>query len=78
MHGQIFHNGKILDTPQGSLKEDTYYLSIDAHYCKFIVTETTENGETDIFERTTKINPLFVDDKNIILHEISFSKIQRP
>lgn len=62
--------GKYLDTPQGSLKEDTYHLSIDAHYYKFIVTETTENGETDIFERTIKINPQFVDDKNIILHEM--------
>ena len=49
--------GKYLDTPQGSLKEDPYYLSIDAHYYKFIVTETTENSETDIFERTIKINP---------------------
>lgn len=62
--------GKYLDTPQGSLKEDTYHFSIDAHYYKFIVTETTENGETDIFERTIKINPQFVDDKNIILHEM--------
>ncbi len=62
--------GKYLDTPQGSLKEDTYHLSIDAHYYKSIVTETTENGETDIFERTIKINPQFVDDKNIILHEM--------
>ena len=62
--------GKYLDTPQGSLKEDTYHFGIDAHYYKFIVTETTENGETDIFERTIKINPQFVDDKNIILHEM--------
>lgn len=62
--------GKYLDTPQGSLKEDTYHFSIDAHYYKFIVTETTENGETDIFERTIKINPQFIDDKNIILHEM--------
>ena len=56
--------GKYLDTPQGSLKEDTYHFGIDAHFYKFIVTETTENGETDIFERTIKINPQFVDDKN--------------
>lgn len=49
--------GKYLDTPQGSLKEDTYHLSIDAHYYKFIVTETTKNGETDIFERTIKSIP---------------------
>ena len=62
--------GKYLDTPQGSLKEDTYHFGIEAHYYKFIVTETTENGETDIFERTIKINPQFVDDKNIILHEM--------
>ena len=62
--------GKYLDTPQGSLKEDTYHFGIDAHYYKFIVTETTENGETDIFVRTIKINPQFVDDKNIILHEM--------
>ena len=62
--------GKYLDTPQGSLKENTYHFSIDAHYYKFIVTGTTENGETDIFERTIKINPQFVDDKNIILHEM--------
>lgn len=62
--------GKYLDTPQGSLKEDTYHFGIDAHYYKFIFTETTENGETDIFERTIKINPQFVDDKNIILHEM--------
>lgn len=55
--------GKYLDTPQGSLKEDTYHFGIEAHYYKFIVTETTENGETDIFERTIKINPQFVDDK---------------
>ena len=60
--------GKYLGAPQGSLKEDTYHFSIDAHYYKFIVTETTENGETDIYERT--INPQFVDDKNIILHEM--------
>ena len=31
--------GKYLDTPQGSLKEDTYHFGIDAHYYKFIVTE---------------------------------------
>lgn len=62
--------GKYLDTPQGSFKEDTYHFSIDAHYYKFVVTETTENGETDIFERTIKISPQFVDDKNIILHEM--------
>ncbi len=61
---------KYLDTPQGSLKEDTYHFGIDAHYYKFIVTETTENGETDIFERSIKINPQFVDDKNIILQNL--------
>lgn len=62
--------GKYLDTSQGSLKEDTDCFSLDAHYYKFVITETTENGETDIFKRTIKINPQFVNDKNIILHEM--------
>lgn len=62
--------GKYLDTTYGSLKEDTYCLSLDAHYYKFIIAETNSDSETDIYERTIKINPRYVNDKNIILHEM--------
>lgn len=62
--------GKYLDTPRGSLKEDTDSLSLDAFYYKIIISETNFDSETDIYDRTIKINPRFVDDKNIILHEM--------
>lgn len=62
--------GKYLDTPYGSLKEDTNHLSLDAFYYKIIISETSFDSETDIYDRTIRINPQFVNDKNIILHEM--------
>lgn len=62
--------GKYLNKPNGTLKENTESFSLDANYYRFIITETTEEGETDIFKRLIKINPKFINDKNTILHEM--------